>query len=1316
MRNKTYSGSRLFGRFSIVFVFTLLLGASVFALVQARPMTETANAPFFSLNAILDTGESATYSYPASRDFNFSLTVTGTAPIELTVMDENAQIIWTGEAEAGETIWGYGIFPVGQNEVHLSNNGTGATSFLLNFYDYPSTPYTWVGNASPTGLNSDAKLVFPSSGLYQFDFNVNAGGRYEFTLDGDYIQKTVESSTAVSYYVDAGIHDLQILQEDGGGDVAWSVTVSSTGQAVDTLPYQKDGGNIVDEWLPIFLDAPVQANLVLTATGAVDDSVLLEVVDDGGVITSATIETGETAWTTFDLPSGSSKIHLTANGDPINYELSIDALSTVGYDWAGMANDSGENSHIRAIFPASGLYTFSLMNGNGRFQFLLNDDYIQKTAESDSDVTYYVPAGTHHLYIDQDVAQGADWGIGITGPSDANDSLPYNKVGGYLSGSGDFIEEWLPIHTGAAAPANLMVNASGAISDSFTVELWDDNGVVATLTPVYGSETVWTTVDLPANGRLRIITQGGNAGDMIYGLSVVPVPTNGTAAWGGNALDIGENSVIMVDFPTTDLYRFQIDADPGFANLVIDDAISVLKQPLAGSMVSTTYDIAVTAGMHEIYVQQDGAFANSSWAATVMPVSEAPAFFTFNGVLEAGETVTPEYAVAGGGTMDFNFALTSSGGDTDLTITDGDSSTLWNDTALDGETVWGTETLSGTNSFVIANNGGSPIDVTLTLYHLPTAGYDWTGMADGMGVNSHVRVIFPTNGLYDFDLGEGGAGRYQFKLNDEYVLKTAENNTAVSYYIPAGTHDLYLNQDSGAGADWNVDISAVGAGNDSLPYTKTGGDLGAASNDFETEWLPVRLATETAVNMKTTLTGTTDDSATILVYNANDTAIMTATVYANETNWTTFDLPTGINRIKIVADGGNADPLSYEFGLYDLPTATYGWTGVGDDMGQNSHIRMIFPANGLYDFDFGESGGGRYQFLLNQNAIQKTVEGNTAVTYYVPAGTHDLYIDQDETLGADWAVTITNTGVANDALPYSKFGGNIGGGGNDFVDEWLPLNTGVDGMVNIIITMTGNTTDSLELSLWDNLTTTMNMSPLYGTETVWAATALSSNARIHLVADAGNTDAMAYEIAVRSIPVPTYTWSGASLANGINSVTQLNMPVSGEYRVYVSLPEGSANVVLDNVTAVLQPEGVVTGGINYFFDVPLTAGAHTFTVEQEHGFVKTSWTLSTTLLNATSPIVSSITPTETTPAAAINNAVITGENFMAGATVDLDNGSAHSLSVTFVSATQLLVDIPSGLDLGIYDVVVTNPDTQSGVLIDGFLVKLEKVFLPLILK
>lgn len=59
---------------------------------------------------------------------------------------------------------------------------------------------------------------------------------------------------------------------------------------------------------------------------------------------------------------------------------------------------------------------------------------------------------------------------------------------------------------------------------------------------------------------------------------------------------------------------------------------------------------------------------------------------------------------------------------------------------------------------------------------------------------------------------------------------------------------------------------------------------------------------------------------------------------------------------------------------------------------------------------------------------------------------------------------------------------------------------------------------------------------------------------------------------------------------------------------------------------------------------------------------------------------------------------ITGTNFEAGATVTFDGNPATN--VTLVSSTSITADTPAGS--GIVDVVVTNPDTQSATLVNGY--------------
>src|SRR5690606_35245865 len=122
-------------------------------------------------------------------------------------------------------------------------------------------------------------------------------------------------------------------------------------------------------------------------------------------------------------------------------------------------------------------------------------------------------------------------------------------------------------------------------------------------------------------------------------------------------------------------------------------------------------------------------------------------------------------------------------------------------------------------------------------------------------------------------------------------------------FVPAGTHNLTLVQDGDAGANWSLDISAVGPANNSLPYQKSGGDIGGTDNGFSEEWLPINLSAATQVNLAITLDGTAADTLVLEAYNANS-LLLTANVKAGETRRVTFDLPAGTSRLHLSADGG----------------------------------------------------------------------------------------------------------------------------------------------------------------------------------------------------------------------------------------------------------------------------------------------------------------------------------------------------------------------------------------------------------------------------
>ncbi len=80
------------------------------------------------------------------------------------------------------------------------------------------------------------------------------------------------------------------------------------------------------------------------------------------------------------------------------------------------------------------------------------------------------------------------------------------------------------------------------------------------------------------------------------------------------------------------------------------------------------------------------------------------------------------------------------------------------------------------------------------------------------------------------------------------------------------------------------------------------------------------------------------------------------------------------------------------------------------------------------------------------------------------------------------------------------------------------------------------------------------------------------------------------------------------------------------------------------------------------------------------------------------PTVTSVAPTSG-PDTGGPAVTITGTNFVNGATVTF--GGTAATGVTFVSATQIDVTTPAHA-VGAVDVVVTNPDTQSGTLANGY--------------
>jgi len=91
------------------------------------------------------------------------------------------------------------------------------------------------------------------------------------------------------------------------------------------------------------------------------------------------------------------------------------------------------------------------------------------------------------------------------------------------------------------------------------------------------------------------------------------------------------------------------------------------------------------------------------------------------------------------------------------------------------------------------------------------------------------------------------------------------------------------------------------------------------------------------------------------------------------------------------------------------------------------------------------------------------------------------------------------------------------------------------------------------------------------------------------------------------------------------------------------------------------------------------------------------------------PTVTSIMPNTGIRGTSVNIPNLAGSNFVSGATAKLTrtgDPDIDATGVTVVSSTQITCTfpIPSGATTGLWDVVVTNPDTQFGTLTNGFMV------------
>jgi uncharacterized delta-60 repeat protein len=168
-----------------------------------------------------------------------------------------------------------------------------------------------------------------------------------------------------------------------------------------------------------------------------------------------------------------------------------------------------------------------------------------------------------------------------------------------------------------------------------------------------------------------------------------------------------------------------------------------------------------------------------------------------------------------------------------------------------------------------------------------------------------------------------------------------------------------------------------------------------------------------------------------------------------------------------------------------------------------------------------------------------------------------------------------------------------------------------------------------------------------------------------------------------------------TLATPTRYVTSLGLSwasVSGatSYNLYWSTAAGvtTASTKISNVASVYT-HTPLTGGTTYYYKLAAVKSGVEGALSNEVSAAPYSYA---------APTVASISPNSGS-ANGGTVVTITGAGFVSGATVSI--GGVNATAVTFVSGTSLTAIVPAG-SIGSQNVVVTNPDGQTGTLVGGF--------------
>lgn len=588
--------------------------------------------------------------------------------------------------------------------------------------------------------------------------------------------------------------------------------------------------------VPLAEGGPTNLRLAVSG-GTASDTVTLTLLDSAGKsIKSWVARSGETIWGFVSLPSGAS-LRVQTSGATLSFDLSAYARGTVvapsaaAKIWSGVAVGAGAQTGVsdgQFVVPASGRYRITLGAASGDYQLVIDSTYLRKTVVSGSvpaaaDSTYYLAAGYHSFQIISDSGAGVvtRWSVQMDADT-AIDSLPYAESAAALGGStgaGAFVEEWLPIQIAATHMVNIRIAATGAVGDTFQVELYNGGTKVLTSSNIAGGEVIWMTSGLGVGANaLHIVAKAGNSAPIGYSLTVSEL-FSPKLTWSGVSLGSSPaNSTAKVSFIQSGLYTFTLAASSGRYQLRLDQ--TYLRKVVTTS--GATFSAYVAAGIHTLVISQAAA-GTTAWSVAVeakgatgdkLPYARSGALLGGAGADFSDESLPIQLAAAS--PVNIRVAATDGGPSDSLRVeifaASGTTPTFSAATIFKDEVFWATSSLPAGTSLLrvsAAKANTAPMSYQVEISGVGKIPLTWSGVARGGGLNSKLALIAPEKGIYTVSLTLG-SGNGQVIIDGGSAPATAQaslNSTSLTLRVPlsAGTHQFAFVQDAAqASTSWQI--------------------------------------------------------------------------------------------------------------------------------------------------------------------------------------------------------------------------------------------------------------------------------------------------------------------------------------------------------------------------------------------------------------------------------------------------------------------------------------------------------------------------------